>query len=168
MQDIYVFSISLWLTLPKYVSFQYEPSCLVDFNLNWFTDVDRRNRAGLLRILYEENIFASKCTIHLSKISGILLKAIYIVTLSIVLEEKKKKDLGKILRALVLLEGKDVIGRSSSITVVSTPKYQSLSLSSDQLQDTQPIQTQKANHNYAWIELKSVHLLYETKTSVQV
>jgi len=58
-------------------------------------------------------------------------------------------DLGKILRALVLLEGKDVIGRSSSITVVSTPKYQSLSLSSDQLQDTQPIQTQKANHNYA-------------------
>lgn len=81
---------------------------------------------------------------------------------------KKKKDLGKILRALVLLEGKDVIGRSSSITVVSTPKYQSLSLSSDQLQDTQPIQTQKANHNYAWIELKSVHLLYETKMSVQV
>lgn len=81
---------------------------------------------------------------------------------------KKKMDLGKILRALVLLEGKDVIGRSSSITVVSTPKYQSLSLSSDQLQDTQPIQTQKANHNYAWIELKSVHLLYETKMSVQV
>lgn len=167
MQNIYVFSISLWLTLPKYVSFQYEPSCLVDFNLNWFTDVDRRNRADLLRILYEENIFASKCTIHLSKISGILLKVIYIVTLSIVLE-KKKMDLGKILRALVLLEGQDVIGWSSSITVVSTPKYQSLILSSDQLQDTQPIQTQKANHNYAWIELKSVHLLYETKTSVQV